>query len=47
LLSNNVIVTAGVSTLIPGEGFSALYDRFANNRALPLVAGFAQLTLTI
>ena len=45
LLSNNVVVTCGVSTLIPGEGFRQLYDRL-NGTVPPLVAGFLELNLT-
>ncbi len=44
LLSNNVIVTAGVATLIPGDGFRDLYDRF--HHVVPaLVSGFVQINL--
>jgi hypothetical protein len=44
LLSNNVIMMMGVSTLVPGSGFKALYDM---RRATvdPLVAAFLQLDL--
>ena len=45
LLSNNVIVTAGVSTLIPGAGFQDLYRRFTD-RVNPLLASFLQMELT-
>jgi hypothetical protein len=45
LLSNNVIVTAGVSTLVPGAGFKALYNKIKGN-VDPLVAGFMELALT-
>jgi hypothetical protein len=44
LLSNNVIMTFGASTLVPGSGFKSLYDM---RRATvdPLVAAFLQLDL--
>lgn len=45
LLSNNVIVTCGFSTLVPGAGFKALYNKFKEN-VDPLVAGFVQMTVT-
>lgn len=45
LLSNNVIVTCGFSTLVPGSGFKALYNKFKEN-VDPLVAGFVQMTVT-
>ncbi|NBR05576.1 MAG: hypothetical protein EBT92_07385 [Planctomycetes bacterium] len=44
-LNNNAIMTVGVSTLIPGSGFKALYNN-PFGTIDPLVAGFAQLTLT-
>jgi hypothetical protein len=44
LLSNNIIAKFGVSTLIPGQGFSDLYDRF-RGRANSLFASFVQITL--
>ena len=44
LLSNNIIAKFGVSTLIPGEGFSDLYDRFRAH-ANSLFASFAEITL--
>jgi hypothetical protein len=44
LLSNNVVVTAGVSTLIPGSGFRDLFDRLTNPSP-SLVAGFLQMNL--
>jgi hypothetical protein len=45
LLSNNVIMKFGVSTLIPGDGFKTLYDNAATT-VDPMVAAFAQLTVT-
>jgi hypothetical protein len=43
-LSNNIIFLAGVSTLLPGEGFRDLFNR--KDRAVqPLFAGFMNLTL--
>ena len=45
LLSNNVIMTAGLSTLIPGAGFQDLYRRFTD-RVNPLLASFLQMELT-
>jgi hypothetical protein len=45
LLSNNVIMTAGLSTLIPGAGFQDLYHRFTD-RVNPLLASFLQMELT-
>jgi hypothetical protein len=45
LLSNNIIVLLGVSTLLPGSGFRSIYDRF-DSAVDPLVGAFAQLTLT-
>jgi hypothetical protein len=44
LLSNNVIMTFGVSTLVPGSGFKALYNQARDNLD-PLVAAFTQLNL--
>jgi hypothetical protein len=44
LLSNNVIVTMGVSTLIPGQGFRDIYSNL-NNTVDPLVAGFVEMNL--
>jgi hypothetical protein len=45
LLSNNVIVTAGLMGLIPGRGFKQLYSRL-NGEVNPLAAGFVELILT-
>jgi hypothetical protein len=45
LLSNNIIMTAGVSTLLPGNGFQDLYRRFTD-RVNPLLASFLQMELT-
>jgi len=44
LLSNNIIAMFGVSTLIPGQGFSDLYSPF-RGRVDPLFASFARLIL--
>ena len=43
-LNNNVIVTLGVSALLPGEGFRDLYDK-ANKDVDPLAAAFLVLNL--
>jgi len=43
-LSNNIIFTFGVSTLLPGRGFKQLYNRFRND-VNPLFAGFAEMNL--
>jgi hypothetical protein len=44
LLNDNVIMLFGLATLIPGEGFRDLYDRFHND--VPAhVAAFGQVTL--
>ncbi len=45
LLSNNIIMTAGLSTLLPGNGFQDLYRRFTD-RVNPLLASFLQMELT-
>jgi hypothetical protein len=45
LLSNNIIMRAGLSTLIPGAGFQDLYRRLTD-RVDPLLASFMELTLT-
>jgi hypothetical protein len=45
LLSNNILLTAGVATLLPGRGFKQLYGRLDGD-VDPLVAGFIELTLT-
>lgn len=45
LLSNNVIVTVGASTLIPASGFKAVYNRFRGD-VNPLAALFVELNLT-
>ncbi len=44
LLSNNIIALIGVSTLIPGQGFSDLYSPF-RGRVDPLFASFARIIL--
>jgi hypothetical protein len=44
LLSNNIIMEFGFATLIPGQGFREIYDKF-NHPVDALVAGFAQLVL--
>jgi hypothetical protein len=45
LLNNNVIVTTGVSTLIPAQGFKDLYSN-SNGSVNPLVASFLEVKLT-
>jgi hypothetical protein len=45
LLSNNIIIELGVSTLIPGEGFRDLYRKL-DGTINPLVAGFVDVNLT-
>jgi hypothetical protein len=45
LLSNNIIVTAGLATLIPGGGFKDLYDRL-RDPVNPFIAGFLEVALT-
>jgi hypothetical protein len=44
LLNNNVIMTAGVSALLPGEGFRDLYDGLLKS-VNPMVAMFVQLNV--
>jgi hypothetical protein len=44
LLNNNVILTAGVSGLIPGQGFKDLYNK-VNTDVAPLFAAFLELNL--
>ena len=44
LLSENVVLVGGVSTLIPGKGFGDLYNHF-NGRVGTLSAGFMNLIL--
>jgi hypothetical protein len=44
LLNNNVIFEFGLATLLPGQGFRDLYDKF-NHPVDALVAGFAQVKL--
>ena len=44
LLNNNVILSFGVSMLIPGQGFRDLYNQFVDN-VDPMLAGFADVTL--
>lgn len=44
LLSDNVIVVGGVSTLLPGNGFRDLFNNLYS-RVDPLVAGFLAVTL--
>lgn len=43
-LNNNVIITGGVSALVPGEGFHDLYDNLDDN-VNTLVAGFMNVVL--
>jgi hypothetical protein len=45
LLSNNVIMRAGLSSLVPGAGFQDLYRRLTN-RVNPLLASFLEMELT-
>ncbi len=45
LLSNNVIFTYGVSSLIPGRGFRELYNRLGKD-VDTLFAGFVEMNLT-
>jgi hypothetical protein len=45
LLNNNVILTCGVATLIPGSGFKDLYNSLRDN-VDPLFAAFADVRLT-
>jgi hypothetical protein len=45
LLSNNVIMTFGVNTLLPAEGFRDLYNRLTNT-VPPLASAFLLLNLT-
>lgn len=44
LLSNNAVITFGVSTLIPGDGFKSLYNKFQST-VDPQVAGFIDFVL--
>ncbi|MBI3821144.1 MAG: hypothetical protein HY289_00520 [Planctomycetes bacterium] len=45
LLNNNVILKAGFSTLIPGQGFRDLFNK-TDNDVRTLFAGFLEATLT-
>jgi hypothetical protein len=45
LLSNNVIMRAGLSSLVPGAGSQDLYRRLTN-RVNPLLASFLEMELT-
>ena len=45
LLTENVTILGGVSTLIPGQGFRNLYNNF-NDRVDALVAGFVTLNVS-
>jgi hypothetical protein len=45
LLSNNIIIQTGLSTLIPGKGFEDIYDPL-NHTVGPIIAGFLDITLT-
>jgi hypothetical protein len=45
LLSNNVIMRFGVSTLLPGRGFRDLYNNLTADVNSPLWAGFLEVTL--
>ena len=44
LLSNNAILTAGLSMLIPGGGFKDLYNRLTDS-VNPMLAAFMQVEL--
>lgn len=44
LLNNNSIILAGISMLLPGEGFKDIYDTFVGD-VDPLLAGFVELVL--
>ncbi|MBI2806421.1 MAG: hypothetical protein HYX68_15685 [Planctomycetes bacterium] len=44
-LNNNMIFRAGLSTLLPGQGFKELFDTF-DHPARPLLAGFVEAVLT-
>ncbi len=46
LLSNNIIVSVGVATLIPGSGFKGLYAAESTGSTNALVAGFLKLNIT-
>ncbi len=46
LLSNNIIMKFGVSTLIPGRGFRNIYNNLTVDVNSPLFAGFLELNLT-
>ncbi|MBX7106659.1 MAG: hypothetical protein K1X57_21470, partial [Gemmataceae bacterium] len=45
LLSNNILFTAGVATLLPGRGFKQLYGHLDKD-VDPLWAGFVEMILT-
>ena len=45
LLSNNCIVRAGISSLLPGQGFHDLFDPYVGHLG-DLVATFVDVTLT-
>jgi len=45
LLSNNVILTCGLATLLPGRGFKELYNRIHQD-VNPLGAAFIEAILT-
>jgi hypothetical protein len=45
LLNNNIIMTFGLASLVPGAGFQDLYDHL-NGHPAPLMMGFAEITLT-
>jgi hypothetical protein len=44
LLSNNIVLLAGASGLIPGQGFKDLYNNLTNTPN-PLAAAFLELNL--
>jgi hypothetical protein len=44
-LNNNVVARFGISSLVPGQGFSDIYDNLTGPVRSPLVAGFFNLKL--
>ena len=45
MLSNNLILKVGVSSLLPGQGFRDLYNNIRTD-VNPLFAGFMDVELT-
>ncbi len=45
LLSNNAIVRFGLAGLVPGRGFSDIYDNLTGPVRSPLLSGFLEMTL--